>query len=218
MFASNIALAKKYDYLAEKFTKAYDWLANNDVTKMEDGRYDICDGVFALVQRYTTMPFEKARFEAHNDYFDIQYTWGDNLISIRPNHDGYVRIRFDVMMRQGIQHLIRETADMYAQMDNYNSNSIIDNITAVGVMKRRLSKFVSEIFGDSDEVIYIPAGRSLLATLSEDLWGLSTDNMDLTMKEFISLIQRTRSNFGTRIPEMIKDYTKTVKGQIIMVS
>ena len=73
MFASNIALAKKYDYLAEKFTKAYDWLANNDVTKMEDGRYDICDGVFALVQRYTTMPFEKARFEAHNDYFDIQY-------------------------------------------------------------------------------------------------------------------------------------------------
>ena len=73
MFASNIALAKKYDYLAEKFTKAYDWLANNDVTKMEDCRYDICDGVFALVQRYTTMPFEKARFEAHNDYFDIQY-------------------------------------------------------------------------------------------------------------------------------------------------
>ena len=150
----------------------------------------------------------------HMPYFDIQYTWGDNLISIRPNHDGYVRIRFDVMMRQGIQHLIRETADMYAQMDNYNSNSIIDNITAVGVMKRRLSKFVSEIFGDSDEVIYIPAGRSLLATLSEDLWGLSTEHMDLTMKEFISLIQRTRSNFGTKIPEMIKDYTKTVKGQI----
>ena len=34
----------------------------------------------------------------HMPYFDIQYTWGDNLISIRPNHDGYVRIRFDVMI------------------------------------------------------------------------------------------------------------------------
>ena len=150
----------------------------------------------------------------HMASFNIQYTWEDIRISIQTNNDGYIRFRYDEMTKKRIQNLIRETADMYAQMDNYNSKSIIDNITAVGVMKRRLNKVVSEIFGDSDEVIYIPAGRSLLATLSEDLWGLSTDNMDLTMKEFISLIQRTRSNFGTKIPEMIKDYTKTVKGQI----
>lgn len=150
----------------------------------------------------------------HMPSFNIQYTWEDIRISIHTNNDGYVRFRYDEMTKKRIQNLLRETADMYAQMDNYNSKSIIDNITAVGVMKRRLSKFVCEIFGDSDEVIYIPAGRSLLATLSEDLWGLSTEHMDLTMKEFISLIQRTRSNFGTKIPEMIKDYTKTVKGQI----
>ncbi len=73
MLASSLKLATKYDYLEPKFKKAYEWLANNDVTKMEDGRYEICDGVFALVQRYTTVPFEKARFECHNDYFDIQY-------------------------------------------------------------------------------------------------------------------------------------------------
>ena len=150
----------------------------------------------------------------HMPYFNIQYTWNNTSISIQTNKDGYVRFRFDEMLSSQIQHLIRETAVMHQKMADHNSNSIIDNITAVGVMKRRLSKFVSEIFGDSDEVIYIPAGRSLLATLSEDLWGLSTEHMDLTMKEFISLIQRTRSNFGTKIPEMIKDYTKTVKGQI----
>lgn len=150
----------------------------------------------------------------HMPYFNIQYIREDTSISIQTNKDGYVRFRFDGMLSSQIQHLILETAVMHQKMADHNSNSIIDNITAVGVMKRRLSKLVSEIFGDSDEVIYIPAGRSLLATLSEDLWGLSTDNMDLTMKEFISLIQRTRSNFGTKIPEMIKDYTKTVKGQI----
>ncbi len=73
MLASSIKLATKYDYLEPKFKAAYQWLNDNDVTKMADGRYEICDGVFALVQRYTTLPFEKARFEAHNDYFDIQY-------------------------------------------------------------------------------------------------------------------------------------------------
>ncbi|MCR5536327.1 MAG: YhcH/YjgK/YiaL family protein [Succinivibrio sp.] len=73
MFATSIKLAEKYNYLEPKFTSAYKWLAEHDVTKMEDGRYDIADGVFALVQRYTTLPFAKARFEAHNDFLDIQY-------------------------------------------------------------------------------------------------------------------------------------------------
>ena len=40
---------------------------------MEDGTYDICDGVFAMVQRYDTIPFSEARFESHKDYYDIQY-------------------------------------------------------------------------------------------------------------------------------------------------
>ena len=40
---------------------------------MQDGTYDICDGVFAMVQRYDTIPFSEARFESHKDYYDIQY-------------------------------------------------------------------------------------------------------------------------------------------------
>ena len=54
MLASSIKLATKYDYLEPKFKAAYQWLNDNDVTKMADGRYEICDGVFALVQRYNT--------------------------------------------------------------------------------------------------------------------------------------------------------------------
>lgn len=151
----------------------------------------------------------------HMPFFYIQYTWGDRTINIQMNADKYVRFHFDNQLKEKIQLLISETADMYLhQLDAYTSGSIIDNITAVGVMKRRLLKETSDIFGSSDEVIYIPAGRSLLATLSEDLGGLSTDRMDLTMQEFIALIRRTRNNFGTKIPEMVKNYTKTVKGQI----
>ncbi len=73
MFATSINLAQKYDYLSTKFKKAYAWLSDNDIEKMADGRYDICDGVFAMVQRYKPLPFEEARFESHFEYFDIQY-------------------------------------------------------------------------------------------------------------------------------------------------
>lgn len=73
MLATSLELATKYNYLEEKFTKSIEWLKTHDATKLENGRYDICEGAFALVQRYTTVPFEKIRFEAHDKYFDIQY-------------------------------------------------------------------------------------------------------------------------------------------------
>ncbi len=73
MLATALELAEKYDYLAPKFKASFKWLRENDIKSLADGRYEIVDGVFALVQRYTTVPAGKERFEAHKDYFDIQY-------------------------------------------------------------------------------------------------------------------------------------------------
>ncbi len=73
MLSTSIELVSKYDYLSEKFKSAYKWLAENDIKSMKDGKYVIMDGVFAMVQRYETIEFEKARFESHKEYFDIQY-------------------------------------------------------------------------------------------------------------------------------------------------
>lgn len=73
MLATSLELAEKYDYLAPKFKASFKWLRENDIKSLKDGRYEICDGVFALVQRYTTVPAGTERFEAHKDYFDIQY-------------------------------------------------------------------------------------------------------------------------------------------------
>lgn len=73
MLATSLDLVTKHDYLEQKFKNAYQWLKEHDTSNMEDGSYDICDGVFAMVQRYDTIPFSEARFESHKDYYDIQY-------------------------------------------------------------------------------------------------------------------------------------------------
>ena len=73
MLATSLDLVTKHDYLEQKFKNAYQWLKEHDTANMEDGTYDICDGVFAKVQRYDTIPFSEARFESHKDYYDIQY-------------------------------------------------------------------------------------------------------------------------------------------------
>lgn len=74
MLTSALKGAEEHDYLSEKFKKAYEFLRNEDLTALPLGRTDIDgDNVFANVQEYTTMPADTCKFEAHDDYYDIQY-------------------------------------------------------------------------------------------------------------------------------------------------
>lgn len=74
MLTSHLKLADKYDYLSKKFVKAYEFLRTEDLAVLPVGNVEI-DGkeIFANVQEYTTMPWEECAFEAHDQYFDIQY-------------------------------------------------------------------------------------------------------------------------------------------------
>ena len=74
MFFSNVSVAEKYNYLEEKFTVAYKWLAETNIKDLPEGSYPLMgDDVIAGVQEYTTSPWEERRFETHDKYFDIQF-------------------------------------------------------------------------------------------------------------------------------------------------
>lgn len=74
MFFSNVSIAEKYNYLEEKFTCAYKWLAETDLKNLAVGSYPLMgDDVIANVQAYDTFTPDQGRFETHEKYFDIQY-------------------------------------------------------------------------------------------------------------------------------------------------
>lgn len=152
----------------------------------------------------------------HMRPFSIRYSLSSgNTVDITLNVDGYIRFRFDDILKNRMNELINETADMFLKnLFNEPVNSIMDNISAIGIMKRHLRDRLYDIFKNDHDIVYIPAGRSLLATMSEQLQDVSISEMDLTMQEFINLIRATKSRFGNKIPDIVKDYTKTVKGQI----
>lgn len=150
----------------------------------------------------------------HMQKFKIEYFFSEKKISIFLNKDGYVRFSFDDVLKTEVCRLIDETADMYLDKFENEVLTIMDNIKAVAVMKKHINENLISLFENVKDIIYIPAGRSLLATMSEQLQDVSVDEMDLTMQEFIMLIRATKSKFGSKIPEMVRDYTKTVKGQV----
>jgi YhcH/YjgK/YiaL family protein len=70
----------------ERWDKAFAFLKNNDLSKIEVKRYDIeGENVFAPITEYLTKNEEDAKFEAHKKYIDIQYVIsGVEQMSVAP--------------------------------------------------------------------------------------------------------------------------------------
>lgn len=154
----------------------------------------------------------------HMERFFIKYEFDNNYIQIKLNQDGYVRFTFSLRLKEAIIKSIDEMTNILNERNNliYGDEmfSVFDKFSVINLLKIQIKKLVYDIFNDRMDIIYIPAGRSLLASMSEQLHGFSITDMDLTMQEFINLISSTKSKFGNKIPEMVVNYTKTVKGQI----
>lgn len=86
MLTTSLTLAEKYDYLGEKFKKAFTFLRETDLTSLPLGNVAIDgDDIYANVQSYTTMPASECAFESHRAYFDIQYmVEGEEIFGYEP--------------------------------------------------------------------------------------------------------------------------------------
>jgi biofilm protein TabA len=74
MIYTPVARAKKYDYLAGRFAKVYDFLAQENLAGLAVGTLSIQgDEIYALIQTYQTIPAEQCKIETHDRYIDVQF-------------------------------------------------------------------------------------------------------------------------------------------------
>ncbi|MCL5290391.1 MAG: hypothetical protein M1489_05095, partial [Firmicutes bacterium] len=73
---------------------------------------------------------------------------------------------------------------------------------------------INLVFNDDRTPIYIPAGRSLVATLSDQLQNIGPWSTDLLMKEFIDRINHLKKNFSKPFEEIIDDRKKLTSERI----
>lgn len=73
MIFDTLENSARYESLNSRFAKAFEYLRTVDGTQPL-GRFDLDgDDCFAIVQTYETKPMEKALFEAHRKYIDVQF-------------------------------------------------------------------------------------------------------------------------------------------------
>jgi YhcH/YjgK/YiaL family protein len=73
MISDTLEQCHRYTSLSPRFAAAFEFLEKLPANQ-PTGRYDL-DGnnCFAMVQAYTTMPLDQAKFETHRQYIDIQF-------------------------------------------------------------------------------------------------------------------------------------------------
>ena len=73
MIFDTLENSARYESLNSRFAKAFEYLRTVDGTQPL-GRFELDgDDCFAIVQAYETKPMEKALFEAHRKYIDVQF-------------------------------------------------------------------------------------------------------------------------------------------------
>lgn len=72
-----------------------------------------------------------------------------------------------------------------------------------------IAKYVRQemdtVFGFSEELLFIPAGRSLLSTLSDQLQNIHPHLLDYPMRKFIEKVNSTKAFFNKSISEIIRE-------------
>lgn len=71
MIKDTIKRAAVYFGISDNLKQGFEWIINNDLKSLADGRYEINENIYANVQSYITK--DDAPYEAHRDYIDIQY-------------------------------------------------------------------------------------------------------------------------------------------------
>ena len=72
MIKDNLKYCALYKDVNPGFPAAFAFLKEAMTTPKEIGRYELGDGVFALVQSYDGKPADQCKIEAHKKYIDIQ--------------------------------------------------------------------------------------------------------------------------------------------------
>ncbi len=164
----------------------------------------------------------------HMEDFKIRYDYekeSDRYVTISLDKDRYAKFIFSNALKEDICNMIREAVSVAAKNRDYPfSVNFLGQTSFIDKARRT----VQQIFRDDYMLLYIPAGRNLLATLPDGIaskgvplserWDLDNEvdisQTDLITQEFAQYIRNMRSSFGSRLNEIVQNYLKTVKGQI----
>jgi len=142
----------------------------------------------------------------------IEYRYTENCqlrVALDQAEHKYVDARFSAKAWGRIRDLI---SDVRAQLGGKNARTTFPSALGRLASEQRQSsvmeyvrKECNDLFGYSKEIFFIPAGRSMLSTLSDQLQYIHPHLLDYPMRQFVDTVNTSRAFFGRRLDEIVRD-------------
>lgn len=154
----------------------------------------------------------------HMSLFRISYSYPNGQTIVIHLNEGYALFKFSEELEKDIRASFQDAYRIYQENRIPENKNFISNFNSKLQLKNEIkahfTELANQLFGTDEDIVYIPAGRSLLSVLSDQIDVIETSILDLPMKEFIERIRMTKMRFGTKLDGVLGDYLKTVHGQI----
>ena len=127
--------------------------------------------------------------------------------------DKYVNPFFSNEFQQEFFKILEEAKNLAFRTKSRNpaymsSNELIAFESEKRSYLRIIEGLINELFEDDRDLYFIPAGRSLLATLSDQLQVIQSNKIDYLMRSFIDRINNSKSYFNKSLDDLVNDKKK----------
>lgn len=143
----------------------------------------------------------------HLKYYYTETIWIS--ITIETNHK-YITPNFSELFQREFKSLVKEAIDFSSTIGQLNPSLMTSkDLLQIDSDKRKFVSYIKDkcniLFQEDRELIFIPAGRSLLATLSDQLQFINPRNLDFLMRTFLDKINIVRPIFNKSLSDIIKE-------------
>lgn len=161
----------------------------------------------------------------HLSNIHLKYYYSEEIwISISlENSTGYALLKFSNPFTNTVIQLAQKTEEVSLSYKSKDA-SLLTSKDLLQIENRK-REFISQItkecnvlFGDDRELVFIPAGRSLLATLADQLQFIQPRKLDFLMRTFVTKINLLKPIFNQSLNEIIKARKLLTQSEIDMGS
>lgn len=127
----------------------------------------------------------------------------------------YVNTQFSPELEKELMRVYTEAKEYIVAQNNEQAflktrlDLIRQNTFMIGIEKQ-----LQKLFEDDKELVFIPAGRSLLATLTEQIQQLNSEKLDVLMGAFLERINNNKKIFNKKLSELVYEKKKLSSDKI----
>ena len=194
------------------FLNLRDEYVNFILDSAESGKKRIDTRDFCKLLRKRFVEFWGPTPQKRNLYIKYEYsddTWAE--IKLDDAKHKYVNIFLSQNILNELKHAFSDIRPQLlggkqdASSKLFNTAEAISSDRLRGELINRLRESAKNLFSFNKEILFIPAGRSLLSTLSDQLQFIHPHQLDYPMRVFIERINLTKSFFGKSIKDIIRE-------------